>query len=94
MATLKSSDKRVIDDALAMGSGYILNFTERTFAAVFKDEFPNSSRMAGLETTVFPPLLKFFLHSFSNPWLVNLSVRQFSPTVRTVPSGIPEGTLA
>lgn len=39
MATLKSSDKRVIDDALAMGSGYVLNFTDRTFAAFFKDEF-------------------------------------------------------
>ena len=33
-------------------------------------------------------------HSSSNPWLVNLSVRAFSVTVRTTLSGTPEGTSA
>ena len=33
-------------------------------------------------------------YSFSNPWLVNLSVRLFSVTVRTTLSGAPSGTSA
>src|SRR2546422_5610756 len=33
-------------------------------------------------------------YSFSNPWLVNLSVRLFSVTVRTTCSGAPEGISA
>src|SRR5437016_5259743 len=33
-------------------------------------------------------------YSFSNPWLVNLSVRLFSVTVRTTWSGAPEGISA
>jgi hypothetical protein len=30
---------RVIDDALAMGSGYVLDFSDRTFSEFFDDEF-------------------------------------------------------
>ncbi|WP_281932614.1 hypothetical protein [Methylocystis iwaonis] len=30
---------RILDDALAMGSGYVLNFSDRTFAEFFDDEF-------------------------------------------------------
>ena len=33
-------------------------------------------------------------YSLSNPWLVNLSVRLFSVTVRTTWSGTPAGTSA
>jgi hypothetical protein len=33
-------------------------------------------------------------HSVSNPWLVNLSVRLFSVTMRTTFSGAPSGTVA
>ena len=39
MASLKRSDMRTIDTALAMGSGYVLNFSDRTFAEFFEDEF-------------------------------------------------------
>lgn len=49
---------------------------------------------ASRNSTTFKLLSESGAYSFSNPWLVNLSVRQFSPTVRTVPSGTPEGTLA
>ncbi|MBV1711579.1 MAG: abortive infection family protein [Desulfomicrobium sp.] len=36
---LKRSQMKIIDDALAMGSGYVLNFSDRTFAEFFEDEF-------------------------------------------------------
>jgi hypothetical protein len=39
MVMLKRSDIRIIDDALAMGSGYVLNFSDRTFSEFFEDEF-------------------------------------------------------
>lgn len=39
MASLKRSDMRTIDAALAMGSGYVLSFSDRTFAEFFEDEF-------------------------------------------------------
>jgi YVTN family beta-propeller protein len=34
------------------------------------------------------------IHSLSNPWLLNFSVRQFSVTVRTTVSGAPAGIVA
>ena len=55
---------------------------------------PTRHRIARSRVSFLPRFRKGSLHSFSNPWLVNFSVRQFSPTVRTVPSGTPEGTLA
>jgi len=39
MVQLKRSDMRVIDDAFDMHSGYVLNFSDRTFAEFFEDEF-------------------------------------------------------
>jgi hypothetical protein len=39
MATLKRSDMRLIDSALGMGVGYVLSFSDRTFAEFFDDEF-------------------------------------------------------
>lgn len=39
MVALKRSDMKIIDDALAMSSGYVLNFSDRTFAEFFEDEF-------------------------------------------------------
>ena len=39
MVSLKHSEMRIIDDALAMGGGYVLNFSDRTFAEFFDDEF-------------------------------------------------------
>jgi hypothetical protein len=39
MVALKHSEMRVIDDALAMGSGYVLDFSDRTFSEFFEDEF-------------------------------------------------------
>jgi hypothetical protein len=39
MTVLKRSDMRLIDSALAMGSGYVLNFSDRTFGEFFDDEF-------------------------------------------------------
>lgn len=39
MVSLKHSEMRVIDDALAMNGGYVLNFSDRTFAEFFDDEF-------------------------------------------------------
>jgi Abortive infection C-terminus len=39
MVSLKHSEMRIIDDALAMDSGYVLNFSDRTFAEFFDDEF-------------------------------------------------------
>lgn len=39
MANLKKSDMRVIDDAFDMHNGYVLNFSDRTFAEYFEDEF-------------------------------------------------------
>lgn len=39
MVALKHSEMRIIDDALAMGDGYVLDFSDRTFAEFFDDEF-------------------------------------------------------
>lgn len=39
MVSLKHSELRIIDDALGMGDGYVLNFSDRTFAEFFDDEF-------------------------------------------------------
>ncbi|MCB1780818.1 MAG: hypothetical protein KDJ34_12150 [Candidatus Competibacteraceae bacterium] len=39
MVSLKRSEKRVIDDAFDMHGGYVLNFSDRTFAEFFEDEF-------------------------------------------------------
>lgn len=39
MVALKRSEMKVIDNALAMGDGYVLNFSDRTFAEFFEDEF-------------------------------------------------------
>lgn len=39
MVALKHADKRVIDDAFDMHSGYVLNFSDRTMSEFFEDEF-------------------------------------------------------
>jgi hypothetical protein len=39
MANLKRSDMRFIDEVFAMGEGYVLNFSNRTFDEFFEDEF-------------------------------------------------------
>jgi hypothetical protein len=38
MVQLKHSEKRILEDALDMGSGYVLNFSDRTFAEFFDDQ--------------------------------------------------------
>ena len=38
MVQLKHSDKRVLEDALDMSSGYVLNFSDRTFSEFFDDQ--------------------------------------------------------
>ncbi len=39
MANLKRSEMRFIDEVFDMGSGYVLDFSNRTFAEFFEDEF-------------------------------------------------------
>jgi hypothetical protein len=39
MADLKHSDIRIIDEAFQADPGYVLNFSDRTFAEYFDDEF-------------------------------------------------------
>lgn len=39
MVALKRSDMRVFDDAFDMHGGYVLDFSDRTFAEFFEDEF-------------------------------------------------------
>lgn len=39
MASLKRSEMRFIDEVFDMGSGYVLDFSNRTFAEFFEDEF-------------------------------------------------------
>ena len=39
MANLKRSEMRFIDEVFGMGSGYVLDFSNRTFAEFFEDEF-------------------------------------------------------
>jgi Abortive infection C-terminus len=39
MASLKRSEMRLIDEALDMQTGYVLDFSNRTFAEFFEDEF-------------------------------------------------------
>ncbi len=39
MVALKHSEATLIDEAMQMNSGYVLNFTDRTFAEFFDDEF-------------------------------------------------------
>jgi hypothetical protein len=36
---IKHSEMRVFDDAFDMQSGYVLNFSDRTFSEFFDDEF-------------------------------------------------------
>jgi Abortive infection C-terminus len=38
MVQLKHSEKRILEDALDMGSGYVLDFSDRTFAEFFDDQ--------------------------------------------------------
>jgi len=38
MTKLKLSDRRFLEDVFEMGSGYVLNFTDRTFAEFFENE--------------------------------------------------------
>jgi hypothetical protein len=38
MVQIKRSEMRQIDDAFAMGSGYVLNFSDRTMSEWFEDE--------------------------------------------------------
>jgi hypothetical protein len=38
MVQLKHSEKRILEDALDMGSGYVLDFYDRTFAEFFDDQ--------------------------------------------------------
>lgn len=38
MVQLKHSEKRILEDALDMGSGYVLNFSDRIFANFFDDQ--------------------------------------------------------
>jgi hypothetical protein len=39
MVALKHSEMRILDDTLAMGNGYVLDFNDRTFQEFFDDEF-------------------------------------------------------
>lgn len=39
MVQLKRSEQRVIEDAMQMGSGYVLGFSDRTIGEFFEDEF-------------------------------------------------------
>jgi hypothetical protein len=39
MASLKRSEMRFIDEVFDMGSGYVLDFSNRIFAEFFEDEF-------------------------------------------------------
>ncbi|HEX2552742.1 MAG TPA: abortive infection family protein [Microvirga sp.] len=39
MVALKRSDMRIFDDAFGMHQGYVLNFSDRTMAEFFEDEF-------------------------------------------------------
>jgi hypothetical protein len=39
MVSLKHSEMRIIDDAFAMGGGYVLVFSDCTFSEFFDDEF-------------------------------------------------------
>jgi hypothetical protein len=39
MVNLKRSEMRFIDEVFGMGSGYVLDFSNRTFAEFFEDEF-------------------------------------------------------
>ncbi len=39
MVALKRSDMKIIDSGLGMDGGYVLNFSDRTFAEFFEDEF-------------------------------------------------------
>jgi hypothetical protein len=38
MVQLKHGQRRVLEEALGMGSGYVLNFSDRTFAEFFEDQ--------------------------------------------------------
>ena len=38
MVQLKHSEKRILEDALDMSGGYVLNFSDRTFAEFFDDQ--------------------------------------------------------
>jgi hypothetical protein len=38
MATIRAIDMKLIDDLFDMGGGYVLDFTDRTFSAFFKDD--------------------------------------------------------
>ena len=39
MVSIKKSEMRIVEDALEMGSGYVLDFSDRTFAEFFDEEF-------------------------------------------------------
>jgi hypothetical protein len=63
MADLKHSDIRIIDDAFHADAGYVLNFTDRTFAEYFDDEFKiniDEARYRANDTSKMNRLRTFF----------------------------------
>ena len=50
--TLRTIDIRLIDDLFGMGSGYVLDFSDRTFAAFFAEELVTRPRAGKRATSV------------------------------------------
>jgi hypothetical protein len=53
MVQLKKSEMRIIDDAFYMHGGYVLNFSDRTFAEFFEDELASNRRIEKNPTGCF-----------------------------------------
>lgn len=63
--TIRTIDMALIDDLFGMGGGYVLDFSDRTFAAFFTDELGiniNQSRYCA-EGTSKAKRLRYFLKS-------------------------------
>ena len=54
MANIRSVDMLVIDDLFEMGSGYVLNFSDRTFAQFFGGRAERRYRRPGCTKNTAP----------------------------------------
>jgi hypothetical protein len=97
MGAIRSLDMRLIDDLFGMGGGYVLDFTDRTFAEFFSEELSVDidDLKYSVEGTSKAKRLRFFLKS-SDPQLTVRTLmalweyREYNRRRKDIAESIPE----
>jgi hypothetical protein len=93
---ISSRDMEVIDNVLQMGSGYVLNFSDKTFARFFREVFGIDIDDQAYKTQGASKAkrLRTFLQSTSPPLVGQVLDRLLEHRLRDVEAIIDEATLA